>query len=762
MSVLAGRRVLDLSREPAGMFCALLLKWLGAEVTVVAPPGDDRPVRWEPVTTLDGGRVMSLRYLHYNHGKLRVEVDLRAPAGRRWLLEAVERADVLVEDWGGLGAFEGETGLTWGALRRANPALVFCRLSPFGQTGPYAGLSASDLTVQAASGLLSLTGEPDRYPLRAGEEIAWTLAGLHAAVGAALALVKATRSGVGEEVDVSAQAAVAVTLEAPHGRVVAGAPASRQGSRHYVTCPCNIYRAKDGWVGITANQDPQIAAIVEAVSGGRPTELIPPVADLRRDPALADRLEALLADLMKDWPVAGLVERSRERGLLLAKVNVVADLVTDPHILARGALQRLDGYPGSWRDVASPFRFRPAPSAGTSDSRHPGAKARPLEGITVLDFSWAWAGPYCTKILAAGGAEVVKIENPKKPDVFRRYPPYLGSGVENECSAFFADQNWGKKSVLLDMKDPASVEPVRRFLRTADVLVENFRPRVMASWGFGYEDVARINPRIVYASVSGFGQSGPYRDRPAYGALMESEGGLASLIGYAPDHPYRSGTSLPDPILGAAAALAIAAGLGQSLGTGRGVHLDLAMMDTTLAFLGSAVLAWTALGVARERWGNLSWAGAPEGCYPCQGRDEWVALSVREEEDWRGLAAVIGEPGLGSDPAYGSAAARLERLGEIEARIERWSRGRTKREAAEMLWDKGVSAFPVLTLADLVTDRQLDVFGTFPTIRHPEMGTVKVLGVPFRMSGAAWLPLAPPPLLGQHTREILARLRGGA
>lgn len=756
-AVLGGRKVLDLSREPAGMFCGRLLHWLGAEVTLVAPPGDDRPTRWEPVATLDGGRALSLRYLHYNHGKRRVEADVRTDAGGRWLLEAAGRVDLIVEDWGGAGAFEAETGLTYDDLRREHPELVICRISPFGQIGPFAGLSASDLTVQAASGLLSLTGDPDRPPLRAGEELAWNLAGLHAAVGAALALVKAARTGVGGEVDVSAQAAVAVTLEAPYGRVVTEARASRRGSRHYATCPCNIYRARDGWVGITANQDAQIAAIVEAVGGGRFRDPIPPVDDLRRDPALADWLETLLADLIKDRSVADLVAESRERELLLAKVNAVADLCADPHVAARAAIQPLDGYPPGWRDVTSPFRFRQAPAAGEPEGRRLEPRARPLEGITVLDFGWAWAGPYCTKLLAAAGAEVIKVENPKKPDVFRRYPPYLGSGVEQECSAFFADQNWGKKSVLLDMKDPASVETVRRLLRTADVLVENFRPRVMASWGLAWEDVVRINPRIVYASISGFGHSGPYRERPAYGALMESEGGLAGLIGYAPDQPYRSGTSLPDPILGAAAALAVAAGLAQSLGTGCGVHIDLAMMDATLALLGPAVLAWTALGVARKRWGNLSSAGVPEGCYPCRGHDEWVALSVRDDEEWRALCAAIGRLGLAGDPSCATPRARLARLAEIDAYIGQWSRERTKWEAAEALREKGVPAFPALALADLIEDPQLAAFGMFPTITHSEMGTVKVLGVPFRMSGEAWPPPSPPPLLGEHSAEIQAR-----
>ena len=758
--MLTGRRVLDLCRQPGGMFCTKLFRWLGAEVTVVAPPGDDRLISWQPVAIREGSEPTSIRYLHYNHGKKRIEVDVRSEAGRQWLLEEVGNVDVIVEDWGGNGAFERATNLTYRELRQRNPQLVFCRISPFGQSGPYASFAASDLTIQASSGLLYLTGDAGLAPLRANEDVSWNLAGLHAAIGAALALVKAMRSGVGGEVDVSAQAAVAVTLEAPYGRVVTGAPTSRMGSRHYATSPCNIYEAQDGWVGVCANQDVQIAGIVEAVGRGEFKESIPLVDDLRQNAELSQWFDSVLESLIKKRRVSELVAESRQRGLLLAKVNEMADLCADPHVRARGGIRPLgEGYPEQWRDVAAPFRYRSAEQAArkVSDWHQLRPDSRPLEGLTVVDFSSVWAGPYCTKFLAAAGAEVIKIENPQKPDVFRRYPPFLGTGAENECSSFFADQNCNKKSILLDVKEPGSAEVIRSLLRTADVLVENFRPHVMASWGLGFEDVLKINPKIVYASISGYGHSGPYSARPAYGALMESEAGLASLIGYSTSRPYRSGTSLPDPILGAMAAVAVSAGLARSLTTGVGMHVDVTMLEATMALLGPAVLAWTALGTARQRRGNLSWEGVPEGCYRCSGPDEWVALSVRDDNEWQSLCAAIDDPQLARDQAYGASQGRLAHAQEIDRRIEGWSLKRTKWHAAERLRRGGVPAFAVLTLQDVIADPQLIGFGFFPTIRHPEMGEAKVLGIPFRMCGASWPMVSPPPLVGQHTAEIRAR-----
>lgn len=756
--ILTGRRVLDLSRSPAGMFCGKVLRWLGAEVTLVAPPADPRSTTWEPEAQVDG-RPVSLRYLHYNQDKARAEVDLRMDKGRRWLMRAVESADIVIEDWGGGDAFGGETGITYRGLSLKNPRVVFCRISPFGQTGPYARFAATDLTVQAAGGLLYLTGNPGLSPLRVSEDVAWNLAGLHAAVGAALALVKAVRSGVGEEVDLSAQAAVAATLEAPYGRVVAGAPTGRMGSRHYCTSPCNIYQARDGWIGVCANQDVQIAAILDAVSRGGFDGPIPPVDELRQNAEVSEWFDAVLAGLIAGHRIPELVAESLERGLLLARVNEMGDLCEDPHVRAREAIKPLgDGYPEKWRDVASPYRYRAGErTGGAGDRLLLGSRAKPLEGLTVIDFSWAWAGPYCTKLLAAAGAEVIKIENPAKPDVLRRYPPFLGSGVENECSGFFADQNWNKKSVLLDMKEPESLHVARNLLRTADVLVENFRPHVMASWGLSFEEVLKINPRIVYASISGYGQNGPYSPRPAYGALMESEGGLASLIGYGDGRPYRTGTSMPDPVLGATAAVAVAAGLARSVATGTGVHVDVSMLEATLAILGPAILAWTAMGTARARMGNLSSEGTPEGCYRCRGADEWIALSARDEREWQSLCAVIGYPELARDRAYADRQGRLTHALEIDGRIEAWSRALTKWQAAEQLRRVSVPAFPVLTLQDLIDDPQLAEFGFLPRIKHPEMGEVRVLGIPFRMSGAAWLPTAPPPLLGEHTAEIRAR-----
>lgn len=751
--MLSGRRVLDLSRYPGGMFCARVLGWLGAEVTVIAPASDERAFRWEPIEPSTG---RSLRYLHYNRGKKRVEVEFGTTAGTRRLLEEARGGDVLVEDWGG-GIFERQSGVTVAELRRVNPRLVVCRISAFGQEGGD-GLGMTDFMIQAAGGLLYLTGEPGLPPLRAGEDIGWTLAGLHAAVGAALALVKAVRCTVGDEVDVSAQAAVAVTLEAPFGRVATGAPSSRIGSRHYATCPCNIYRTQDGWVGVCANQDVQISGIVDLVGRGDLRDPIPPVDELRQNAALSEWFDALLEDSIKAHATRELVQVARRDGLLLAKVNEMPDLCSDPHVEARQSIRPLgESYPPHWRDVEPPFRFRPSPivgsPAGSGDYR-----AKPLAGLTVIDFTWAWAGPSCTKFLASAGAEVIKVENPEKPDVFRRYPPFLGTRAENETSGFFADQNWNKKSVLLDMKERESLEVIKGLLESADVIVESFRPHVMSSWGLSFEDVLKINPRIVYASISGYGHSGPYSARPAYGALMECEGGIASLVRYSCDgRPYRTGTSLPDPVLGATAAVAVCAGLTQSLTTGRGVHVDVSMLEATLAILGPVVLSWTALGSARQRTGNLSWEAVLEGCYRCGSQDEWVALSIRNERDWASMCGVIGVRHSARNTLSSTMHGRGEHLEHIEREIEVWSAQRTKWRAAEELRRAGLAAYPVLTLRDLLEDRQLAEFGFLPTIMHPEMGAVRVLGVPFRMSDSEIAVTSPPPLLGQHTEDIRRR-----
>jgi len=739
------------------MFCGKLLGWLGADVTLVTPPPASRSPVWAPVAQF-GAQSVSLRHLHYNHGKARVEVDLRSEGARHWLRERATDVDIVVEDWGGGDTFGRETGVTYVDLRRWNPRVVYCRISAFGQAGPYAGLPASELTILAASGLLSLTGDPDRSPLRVNEDLACITAGLHGAIGAVLALVNSLRTGAGEEVDVSAQAAVAVTLEAPYGRVLAGAPSSRMGSRHYATSPCNVYRAKDGWVGVCANQDAQIAEIVKAVSRGSFKQSIPPVDDLRRNQALSTAFDAVLADLIARRTVDELMAEGRARGLLLAKVNEIPDLCRDEHVVARGAIRALGGgYPEDWMDIASPIHWQYGHRRGNVGAQvlRNEPRSRPLEGLKVVDFSWAWAGPYCTKMLAAAGAEVIKIENPTRPDVLRRYPPSVGSGVENECSSFFADQNWNKKSVLLDMRSEESIETVRHLLRCADVVVENFRPHVMANWGLRFEDVLMMNPRIVYVSLSGYGATGPYSSRPAYGALMESEGGLASLIGYSADRPYRSGTSLPDPILGAMAAAATGAAIAHSLTTGEGVYIDVGMLEATLAVLGPVVLSWTAVGEIPRAAGNRSWEGAPEGCYRCAGADAWVALSVRDEREWEGLCHLLGMRAWLRDPEFATRRGRVARAEEIEGVIERWSVGRNKSDAAEELRRAGVPAFAVLTLADLLEDKQLNEFGFWPRVNHREMGPVNVLGIPFRMSGRAWPVLSPPPLVGQHTAEVL-------
>jgi CoA:oxalate CoA-transferase len=319
----------------------------------------------------------------------------------------------------------------------------------------------------------------------------------------------------------------------------------------------------------------------------------------------------------------------------------------------------------------------------------------PLAGLLVVDFSRVLAGPFATMMLADLGARVVKVEKPDTGDDSRSYGPFLDAR-----SLYFARVNHGKESLAADLRDPDDLALVRRLVERADVLVENFRPGVMARRGLGYDDCRALNPRLVYCSISGFGHTGPWSQRPAYDAVVQGMSGLMAITGAADGPPVKPGS----PVADLSAGLYAFGGICAALRGGQGTHLDVAMYDATVSLLEGAALSWLATGVEPGRIGNAHFAIAPFDTFACADRD--ITVCAANDLLFGALSSALGLPALLTDDRFATNALRHEHRDVLKKQIEEVLRGDTGSHWLEVLERAGVPCGPISDVAEAVGSEQ--------------------------------------------------------
>jgi len=374
---------------------------------------------------------------------------------------------------------------------------------------------------------------------------------------------------------------------------------------------------------------------------------------------------------------------------------------------------------------------------------------RPLDGIVVIDFSRVLSGPYCTAQLADLGARVIKIEQPGHGDDTRAWgPPFL----QGE-SSYFLSINRNKESLGLDLKHPASRQIVDGLLDRADVVVENFRPGTMHRLGLGYDEVAAQRPRIVYCSISGFGQTGPRRAEPGYDAVMQAEGGLMSITGARDGPPYRLGVAIADLATALFAVQGILAALIAREKTGRGQLVDVGMLDTVASLLTYQAGIVFATGTSPGRMGNQHPSIAPYDTFATA--DGEFVLAVGNDEQFRRMAALLQEPWLSADPRFATNSDRVHHYDALRAELRRvfatWKRDAVVRA----LTDAGVPCGAVRSVTETLADPQLAARDMIVPITHAVAGDIRVLGNPLKLSATPPEIRTAPPALGQHTDAIL-------
>jgi crotonobetainyl-CoA:carnitine CoA-transferase CaiB-like acyl-CoA transferase len=375
-----------------------------------------------------------------------------------------------------------------------------------------------------------------------------------------------------------------------------------------------------------------------------------------------------------------------------------------------------------------------------------------LSGVTVVDFTRVLSGPYCTMVLADHGARVIKIEHPVRGDDTRHWgPPFIGKE-----SAYFLSINRNKESVTVDFKHPQGKGVLEKLLARADVVVENFRPGTLDAAGLDATSVLARHPRIVYCSISGYGQTGPRREEPGYDAVMQAEGGLMSITGEADGPAYRLGVAITDIVSGLFAAQGVMAAIIARGKTGRGQHVDIGMLDATAALLTYQAGNYFVSGQVPGRLGNRHPTIAPYESFHASDGD--FVIAGGNDEIWRRLCRVIGRPDLAEDPRFRTNKDRIEHYTALRSELERALKTRPRADWIRELTAAGVPCGSVREIGEVLADPQLSARGMIAEVQHATIGTARVINSPVKLSDTPASVRTAPPTLGQHTTAVLSEV----
>jgi crotonobetainyl-CoA:carnitine CoA-transferase CaiB-like acyl-CoA transferase len=765
MPLLDDVRVVDFSEEVAGPYCTKLLSDAGADVVKVEAAAGDSLRRWTASGAALGASDGAL-FQFLNTSKRSIVGDPDSEPIRSLLAAA----DLVVVDQ------RMEANQVEGISSKF-PQLGVVSITPFGRTGPWAKRPASEFVLQALSGSTATRGSPGGEPYYAAGRLGEWIAGVMAAIPAMAVLRRARRSGRGAVIDVSILECLATFMM---GGSVLGS--SLQGesagvaSSNRQTIPAIEPTADDyiGFAFITAQQWHDFLVMI-----GR-AELVDD-AELATSAGRQARRDEVLG-FVREWTRQ---RTSAEIEEVAAMMRIPVSPIGRPETITGLAQFRARGIyqpdpAGRFLQPRPPYRvdetplapMRPSPRLGadqgqvewsppTRRSARGEVQDLPLQGIRLIDLTAFWAGPAATQALAALGAEVIKVEAIQRPDGMRfNLGPHGGIDAWWESSSIYLENNFNKQGVTLDLTRPEGVELLLALVAQADALIENFSPRVLDNFGVTWDTVRAVNPRAVMVRMPAFGLSGPWRDRTGIARTMEQASGMAWITGFRDGPPVVPGGPC-DPLAGMHAAFALLAAIHDRDRSGRGHFIESPMVESALNVAAEIVLEYSAYGAVLTRDGNRGPVAAPQGLYRCAGEDNWLALAIVRNEDWVALRRVLGEPEWARSPDLDDAAGRRAAHDLIDEHLGCFFADRALQRVVDLLIDAGIPAGAVVEPARITTNPQLLDRRFIETLDHPVVGRHKVSGVPFRLSSyrGPWFR-TPPPLLGQHNREILQGILG--
>lgn len=772
-------RALDLTTTLAGAYCSRLLSSGGIEVTRVDPPGGHPLRRWSATGQSVADGASSPLFAWLAGGQRSVVVDPASDEDADELLAWAPSFDAIL--WSRDAVVELER------LRGATPDVTITAITPFGLTGPWSDRAATEHTLQALSGGPALRGSRAWPPMSAGGQHGEYMMGVFGAVATLVGLRRKVVSGGGGLIDVSGLEAIMMTqLFNPHTMETQVDGVRPKRAKATVA---DVIESADGYVGF---------AVVNRVQHWHDFCAMIGQPDWARDPtldAVAARTERSdeLNPIIKAWTTAQTTAEIIELAALMRipciEVGNGESIPKMEHFASEGFY---DVNPDrGFRQPAPPFRMhppipgvgdvRPAPSIGPpirtlarppvlapfAATSAPSAGERPFDGLRVADFTSFWAGPFLSHTLGMFGADVIHVESVARPDgarLMNHHP--LTTRQWWERSPYFHATNTNKRGVTIDMTGEEGRALARRLIAECDVLVENYSPRVMESFGLSWDEVREIRPDIVMMRMPAFGLSGPWRDRTGFAMTMEQVSGMAWLTGF-PEHSPGALFGPCDPGAGLHALAALLVALERRRRTGEGRLVECPMVANALNVAAEQVIELSANGIRLDRMGNRGVAAAPQNCYSAADWDgdlqqhRWISLAVATDAHWDALRDALGHPAWAEEPELATAAGRRDHHDEIDRELGAWCASRTSDEIVDQLWAAGVPIAPVVHPSANLTMEQLVARRFFEHVEHPVHGDSVHSTYPFRLPGDEGpVHRRPAPLLGEHNAEVFGGLLG--
>ena len=796
---IADLRVVEAGGGKAIAYAGRLLRGLGATVAKVEPPEGDTLRQHGPFPGDQANPEHSGQFIYLNGGKDGARLDLTTEGERAALEALLADADVLLHSFRPQEARA--LGLDDERLRTAYPRLVVTAVTTFGHSGPYAGWKGAPLLAYCGAGVAYRIGDPEREPLTAPLDAADVQhAGVQATLATLLALHHRDRIGRGQFVDISALVAVNVAVWG-HGipqAVYLGNPIPQRNGRGLSGGVWGVYGVKDGDFVLMTQVARHWTAFVDGL--GNPEwsrdELIRSLGSphVRRnlDPEQAEQVQRALREGMAAQfarlTKAELWEITRRERIPFQPVLTIPEVCESDHAAERGLLVDAPGDHPPLRTPGAPYRMAGTPWAApappprldgpnaegwrdppwpharedawrpASASDFPGAadpRNAPLAGLRVLDLGQVWAGPLVSRYLADYGADVIKVQTTKRP---------WGSGVPGSFDPSEpVAWEWilrNRRSIALDLKEPEGLELFERLCGVVDVVVDNYAPRVMRSFGVDYERLTAEHPRLIMMAMPSAGLDGPWANLVSYGPSLTGLFGMKSLNGYPEDRSVMEEAAELDPIASAYGALAVLAALASRSRTGRGQFIELAQGEAGFAGLAEAVIDYTWNGRDTGPVGNSHRYLAPHGVYRCAGEDQWIGIACETEEEWRALARAAGREDWLAREEFATREDRIAARTALDREIGAWTASQDKRELTEALQATGVAAFPVLDAAEVIADPHLAERRRRFVLHEDYPGSELLNGNPWSLSEAPPRLRLPAPVFGAHNAEVLGEYLG--
>ncbi|MDG2305856.1 MAG: CoA transferase [Candidatus Binatia bacterium] len=779
MEALRDLRVVEIGGDIACAYASKLLADLGADVVKIEPPEGDPLRLWGPfkdgkVDPEEGGLA---RYLNAN--KRSMVIDLDGPGAVEKVRALLVGADVVIES-DRPGRLE-KRGLGLDVLRDLNPRIALVRISPFGQTGPYRDLEATELVIQAAGGWVSAHGLPGSAAVRVGGRIPEYLVGSFAATAALTAVRAARDKNSAVDVDVSMMECLVGTLPYPMMWAETLRKMGMPPPQKRRTPLPGVLRCKDAWVGVnvlTAQQWEDTCTLFEVPQFAQEQKNIQsdfPVAQEFFD-AIQPWLKEHTADeivtlgqafrIPTVWIGSGdtleRFDQFRERPFFVQEPGRDWKRPGFPYRLAktpaaiRTTAPRLGEH--TWA-LDDPWAAREEPVVPTRKKRpngRPDVEGLPFRDLRVLDLGTFWAGPFVGMYFASHGADVIKVESVQRPDGFRFSQTYPQLGEDYyEHSTTYQGSNHGKRDLTLDLRQEEARDLLLGLLADTDVLIENFSPRVMENFGLTYEKLIETKPDLIMVRMPGFGLEGPWRDYVGWATVIEQAAGMTWVTGHPGGPPLNPGGFI-DCGVSMHVGVALQSALMHRERTGEGQHIEVAQLETGTCLTPEQIIEHTMNGTVLGRYGNRDRDFAPQGAYPTN-EGAWVAFSVRTDEEWSRLVEALERPEWATAPALGTLSGRVARHDEIDAKLTEWTKQRSAADVVAVLRERRIPVSEALVATKMYGEPQLEARGFYQALDHPRSGERRYPTWPMRFSyGPEPQYATVAPTLGQHNAEILS------